>query len=384
MTTVVDERPRSEVEQVAVEIVDCDVHLQPPNQAVLLEYLPEPWRTRYARWRVHMGREAYNQYWSARRLDSIGPDGGLSGSEPGLVHRQLFDEAGVDLALVLPQVRLMLDPDFNRVIVHAYNRWLHDTWLTRWSGGGRLLGSICVAPDDPEGAVREIEEWGGCPEYKQVLIGHYSEQPLGMPRYEPVWEAAARHGLPVAMHFSGNAAQALGATPVGRFPRFIDYHAVAFPLTYSAQLVSLLCNGVFDRHPGLRVVFVEGGFLWYRPLLTRLAAHWDQLRLELPVAGDDPLQYIRDHVRFTTQPIEESPSPRDAARLMEAAEADTVLMISSDYPHYDFDDPRHALPPGLTKRTRRRVMCENALELYGLPATRPAVREVVGPDEGQR
>jgi predicted TIM-barrel fold metal-dependent hydrolase len=57
---------------------------------------------------------------------------------------------------------------------------------------------------------------------------------------------------------------------------------------------------------------------------------------------------------------------------MELAEANRILMFSSDYPHYDFDHPARALPKGLSKETRRRVMCENARELYDLPATRPA------------
>ena len=39
-------------------------------------------------------------------------------------------------------------------------------------------------------------------------------------------------------------------------------------------------------------------------------------------------------------------------------------MFSSDYPHWDFDDPRHALT-ALPTSIRRRVSVDNAVETYG-------------------
>ena len=124
-------------------------------------------------------------------------------------------------------------------------------------------------------------------------------------------------------------------------------------------------DGAFDRHPDLRVVFVEGGFLWHRPVIARLARHWDHFQKELEAAKDDPFDYMRQNVRFTSQPIEE------VARLLELAEANKTLMFSSDYPHYDYDEPKLVLPRGVSEETRRRIMCENARELYDLPRTRP-------------
>ena len=363
---------RRETETVQVRTVDCDVHLTPTSPSEIIELMPEPYRSQMARRRRKGGeREAYGAYWNSRRLDSFGPSGNPPGSDPEMVYKQLLVEAGVDLAMILPSARMLVDPVLNAEISKAYNIWLSETWLSKWNLDGRFFGSTVVSLATPAAALRELQAWGPAPRFKQLIVGHHSDRPFGYPQYEPIWEAAARHNLPVAVHFTGHGAQALGGSPVGRFIRYVEYHSVAFPLNYSGHLISLLCSGVFDRHPNLRFVLVEGGFLWHRPFMARLAHDWKLLRGEIPAAAADPMDYVRNNIRFTTQPIEESDSPRDVARLLQLAEADKTLMFSSDYPHFDYDEPSRTLPRGLDDHTRSRVMAENARELYDLPAVRP-------------
>jgi predicted TIM-barrel fold metal-dependent hydrolase len=310
-------------------------------------------------------------------MDSKGPSGLPGGSEPELVYKQLFEEAGVDLAMLVPAGRYTVDPEINAAWCRANNQWVADTWLDKWNLGGRFFGAINVTVDDPLQAAREIEHWAGHPGFKQIILGDISERPLGFPMYDPVWEAASRHRLPVAMHFAGNGINALGSTAVGTFPRHVEYHSVAYPLVYVGHLLSWITGGVFDRFPDFRFAFLEGGFLWHRPVVARLARHWEAFRAENDALKRDPFDYVREHVRFATQPIEEhEDAPEDVARLMELAEAGQTLMFSSDYPHYDFDHPSRALPKGLGKETRQRVMYENACEFYDLPRTRPATAAV--------
>lgn len=364
----------AEGSHVDVRVVDCDVHLVPASKDEVLSRMPEPWRSKLGMRRASAGgRATYHALEkTGKRGDAYPASGAPPGSEPEMVYQQLFGDAGVDFAMLFPEGRLTVDPEVNAALCRAHNSWVAETWLDKWNLGGRFFGAISVSLDDPATAVREIEEWADHPSFKQVIIGEVSDRPLGFPQYEPIWEAAARRGLPVAMHFGGNTAQQLGSTPVGSFQRHVDFHALATPLAYSAHLISWLCSGIFDRHPGLTFVLVEGGFLWHRPILARLAFHWEEFQGEVPVSGRDPIAYLHDHIRFTTQPIEESDEPRDVTRLMELADADRILMLSSDYPHYDFDHPRRALPRGLSAKARRRIMSENARELYNLPPTRPA------------
>ena len=71
------------------------------------------------------------------------------------------------------------------------NHWLDATnnWHERWRG------SICVAIEDPPGAVRQIEEWADHPYMAQVLIRAEPRPAWGAPQYDPIWEAATRHDI---------------------------------------------------------------------------------------------------------------------------------------------------------------------------------------------
>ncbi|WP_281426369.1 amidohydrolase family protein [Paenibacillus agaridevorans] len=45
--------------------------------------------------------------------------------------------------------------------------------------------------------------------------------------------------------------------------------------------------------------------------------------------------------------------------------ADNNIMFSSDYPHWDFDNPRVVLQP-IRKELRQKILSENAMNLYRL------------------
>jgi predicted TIM-barrel fold metal-dependent hydrolase len=74
---------------------------------------------------------------------------------------------------------------------------------------------------------------------------------------------------------------------------------------------------------------------------------------------------MREHFRLTTQPIEEPPSKDQFLELLEMMDAKQTLLFSSDYPHWDFDDPVAAFKD-VPEPLRRRILHDNAAELYGL------------------
>jgi predicted TIM-barrel fold metal-dependent hydrolase len=137
-----------------------------------------------------------------------------------------------------------------------------------------------------------------------------------------------------------------------------------------AHLTSLVFEGAFELFPDLKIVCVEGGFSWLAPLLWRLDNQWQALAPEGSHLRRPPSSYVKDHVRLTTQPVEEPVRHQDLLRLMGWMEAERLLMFSTDYPHYDFDDPSWVLPR-LPKESRARICSQNAIDLYGLPSHRP-------------
>jgi predicted TIM-barrel fold metal-dependent hydrolase len=355
----------------AVTLIDTDVHLRPQSTDELIEYVPATARYQRATLRAAFsrGKNVFRPFVAPFRLDALGESGAPAGSEPTLVKRQLFDEAGVDFGMMTPLAVTGANPEINALASGALNAWQAATWLAEENS--RFFGAITVPIDNIPAAVREIEEWSGHPGFKQILIQNDSDRPFGHAMYDPLWAAAARHDLPVGVHFNESGRLSLGATPVGHFTQYIQQHSLARPVEYGAHLVSWICAGTFSRFPGLRVAFIEGGFLWHRALIARLNYAWEAKCATMADAAKNPLSCVRDHVRFASQPMETAPVAQDLVALMELAGADQTLMFSTDYPHFDYDDPKRALPNGLGGVMRQRIMCDNAREFYALPATRP-------------
>jgi predicted TIM-barrel fold metal-dependent hydrolase len=145
---------------------------------------------------------------------------------------------------------------------------------------------------------------------------------------------------------------------------YIEWHT-CLSLAFQAHLVSLLTEGVFEKFPNFRVVLVEGGTAWLPGLMWRLDAEWKALRTEVPWVKRRPSEYLRDHVRLTTQPVEQPDNDRYLLQMLEMMDAENLLMYSSDYPHWDFDSPRTVFPK-LPEALHRRLFEENARAWYGL------------------
>lgn len=200
--------PASDVD---VKVIDTDVHVEPRCFEELIPYLPEPWRSRDINQRVPYSRATYRTLDGGGRKDSY-PTHGDIGSDPEMVGRQLFVDDPIDYAILLPWSfrGFTVDPELDRALSEAVNQWLSETWLDEYNAENRYVGSITIPVDDPVGAVEQIEKWGEHPAFRQVIIGHYGPRPFGHPMYDPVWAAAAKHNLPVAMHFRGGSTQPLG------------------------------------------------------------------------------------------------------------------------------------------------------------------------------
>ncbi len=135
--------------------------------------------------------------------------------------------------------------------------------------------------------------------------------------------------------------------------------------SFQALIASLVLEGVFERFPTLRTVMIEGGFAWLPALAWRLDKQWARMRDEMPDVKRPPSEYIRSNIWFTTQPIEE---PEQDAHLR-----DTLgwigwdrIMFSTDYPHWDYDDPTTAFKIRLSDTERAGIFRDNACALYGL------------------
>lgn len=343
-------------------IVDCDVHPAPRSPEEIKRYMPMPWRDLYR----EDGRGFFNNPVHAARLDSTPSDGAPPGSDPDFLCKQLVEEYGVAYVMLLPRAfcNLHPNPDFGAAIAAAFNDWLAETWLDKYNRSGVFKGSITVAHQDPQAAAREIERWADHPHFVQVMTDSGARAPFGQRQYYPIYEACERHDLPFVIH-PGTDGMGVNIQPGPGYPtHYIEWHT-CLSLGFQAHLVSFITEGVFERFPRFRVVLAEGGVSWLPALMWRLDAEWKALRSEVPWVTKAPSEYLADHVRLTSQPLERPASDKHLLNVFEAMDAEHVLMFASDYPHWDFDSPTHAFPK-LPEETRERIFSENARQFYGL------------------
>jgi predicted TIM-barrel fold metal-dependent hydrolase len=74
---------------------------------------------------------------------------------------------------------------------------------------------------------------------------------------------------------------------------------------------------------------------------------------------------MREHVYVSTQPIEEPAKGEHLLDAMEWIGWDRIL-YASDYPHWDFDDPRIAIPSFIPAEKRTAIFGGNARGFYRL------------------
>jgi hypothetical protein len=346
-------------------IIDCDIHNYVATKAQLLPHLP-------ARWRQHHERYGFDRYYpgayyprvspAASRTDAWPPSGHRPGTDLDFLRRQLLDEWNVAGGLLNPLHFPGDQPnvEYGQALASALNDWQIAEWL---DPEPRLRAALMVQYEDGEMAAAEIERRAGERRFVHVLLPVRTGALLGRRKYWKMYAAAEQAGLPIGIHFGGAGGWPI--TGAGQASYYLEDHG-GMSQSFQAQVISLVLEGVFERFPKLKVVLIEGGFAWLPPLMWRLDSAWRRLREETPHLIRLPSEVIRQHFYFTTQPIEEPHHPEHFVQLLEMLAMDDHILFASDYPHWDFDSPEHALPASVGGALRARIMRENARALYRL------------------
>jgi predicted TIM-barrel fold metal-dependent hydrolase len=379
MTELLDAPDAGTHEQHGYELVDCDVHpIMKGGMGDLKPHLSRASQHRLGidgrrglttsgqREAVSIPRNMlYVNPAGVLRDDARAPDGSAPGADPAHTARHLLDANGISRAVLIGGEVLglgaMPDPDAAAFIASAYNDWLAQNWL---AADDRYRGTIVVGAQDPALAAKEIRRSGDNQRFVAVLLP-LTNILMGQRHYYPIYEAAAELGLPITVHpNSGEGIFRTSPGMAGGTPTYyVEWHT-GLSQVFQANVISLVCHGVFERFPELKVVVTEGSLGWVPDVLWRLDKNVKGLRDEVPWVRRLPSEYVFDHVRFTSQPLPEPRRREHLHALCDIVRAERTLLFSSDYPHWDFDSPRHALT-ALPAAIRQRVRVDNAIETYG-------------------
>ena len=340
--------------------IDCDIHPAVPSLQALLPYLEDHWRDMA----ITRGQDELNTIsYPANSPLSCRPDwrqaGGRPASTLAQVQREALDGFGTSIAIAncLYGVQLFFSEDMGAAFARALNTWIAREWLDREP---RLRASIVLPTQNVALAVEEIERWADDPRFVQVLLLVGGDAPLGKRVHWPIYAAAERHGLAVGIHAGSNYHNP--PTPVGWSSTHTEDY-VNQAQSFQSQLSSLICEGVFNRYPALKVVLLESGFSWLPAHLWRLTKFWRGLRMEIPWVDRAPMDIVRSNVRLSLQPVDGPPDAASLERLMEHMQSDELLLFSTDYPHWQFDGT-DAMPAGISPALARKIMIDNPRATY--------------------
>jgi predicted TIM-barrel fold metal-dependent hydrolase len=338
--------------------IDCDVHPAVPNLRALLPYVDPYWRDSFVE-RGIPGFEA-NTYppnsplshrpeWKSSKA-ALSVDGLTSAVFGG-------SKAGVAICTSLYGAELPYSEDMGRAVARAVNDWVRHEWLDK---DDRLRASIIVPSQSVEFAVEEVERCAADPRFVQIKLMVMQESPLGRRSWWPLFAAAEKHGLPIALHPGSTYRHA--TTALG-WPTYYIEDYVSYAQAFQSQLSSLVCEGVFKKYPALKVVLLESGVTWAPTFLWRLSKLWRGLRHEVPWVDRPPVEIVREHVRFTVMPFDAPPDEKVLERVLDHLGSDDVLLYASDFPHWQYDgnDP---LPPHLPTSLRNKIKVDNPLATY--------------------
>jgi predicted TIM-barrel fold metal-dependent hydrolase len=295
---------------------------------------------------------------------------------------------GIDTSVLYPTFLLGIQsyPDVSFAVAQcqAYNDWLSDHVS---QGEGRIFGVAVLPQQDIEACADEIRRVAGLAGIVGVFIRPNPSadwKPFNHAVYDPLWRAASETGLPVGLHpflaadlpgaCIGLRINRLGtsSSPVpagGEGNPNIDNvyftQALANPFDMMSTMAFLLAGGVCERHPDLKLVFLESNGGWIVPWLERLDHHAKIFSWDVPGLSLLPSEYFRRQCWISFDPDESTLAFSARSPL---CGADRIVW-ASDYPHPDAKFPgvttelNEALE-GLSEREVSLITGENAAALY--------------------
>jgi uncharacterized protein len=282
-----------------------------------------------------------------------------------------MDREGIDAVVLYPSIGLFvpfqtgIDAQQSAGACRGYNRWIADYCST----DPRRMAAVGLVPlADVALAVDVAQEALGL-----GLIGvmarpnHLYGRSLGDPAYDALYALLAEAGAVLSVH------EGLGLTggpTIGmeRSNLFAVRHAMSHPMEQMAAMASLVFEGALERHPELRVAFLESGTGWLPWWLARLDEHAEWMAdTECRDLSLRPSDYFRRQCVISSDP--EDPL---VGWTVSRYGADHVVW-ASDFPHPDAKYPealaefRHeAHEQGVGEADLARILWDTPVDFYRL------------------
>jgi len=271
-----------------------------------------------------------------------------------------MDMMGIDLQVVFPEALLQIgthpQTDVEVLVTKAYTRYLVEEVLP---SSNRLKSLVPLPFADPKACVEAVEKYADHPDVVGFMIASQRHQGVQQPEYMPLYDLIQDTGLPLAFHAGPTFLDSWGK----QLNKFISVHSVSFVMCNIVHMTSWIYNGIPERFPRLKTIWVESGLAWVPFLMQRLDSEYMMRQSDAPLLKKLPSEYIKE-MYFTSQPMEAT-NLTALEMTMKIMDAENTLLYASDWPHWDFDAPSRIVTlPFLSEEGKRKILGENARRVF--------------------
>ena len=219
----------------------------------------------------------------------------------------------------------------------------------------------------PVEALKMVEEFADTPGVIGYCVTSTRYKPVHANEYMNLYRAIEETGKPIAFHAGYHWQDPSLAT----CNTFLGMHSLGFAWCNIVHMTNWILNGIPERFPNLKSLWVESGLSWVPFLMQRLDDQYLMRQSEAPLLKRMPSEYMADNCFYTCQPMEKS-NMKALECTFDMINAKSNLLYASDWPHFDFDTPSVIYDiPFLDEETKRNILGLNAANLFGLNKNGP-------------
>jgi len=278
-----------------------------------------------------------------------------------------MDDEGIEVAVlfgggIAGSIPALEDAAFASELARARNTWVAEYCS---ENPARLKGTAVLPQQDISAALAELNRAVTELGFVGVsLLPNLRGRHMGDPYFFPLYEEAERLNVPICVHmFLGRYGSE--ATGTMRVDKFFYSHLFGHTFDQMIALAVVLGEGLLDRFPKLRFVFLESGCGWLPYWFYRLDEHHEVLGNQVPALHTTPSELLkREQLYFSCEADE-----TELAHVIETI-GDDWIVFASDYSHFDSRFPGAAKPiienQQLSDPSKRKILNDNARRLYPL------------------
>jgi predicted TIM-barrel fold metal-dependent hydrolase len=218
----------------------------------------------------------------------------------------------------------------------------------------RFVGLATVAYGDPVAAADEAERCVTRLGFKGVkLNSHVHGEYLDAKKFWGFWDMIEKLGVPVMLHPKD--------PPKGLLSLLDDYPGLTqaawgFAIDTSTHALRLICSGLFDAYPKLRIVLGHLGEaipFW----MARIDNHWVRAPMSVPLKKL-PSQYFRENFYVTTSGMFQHPAFQCVYQTLGADR----MLFAVDYPYERMPDGSAFIDAVIVSESDKAKICHTNVE----------------------